>query len=513
VNLTRNGGSIEKFIYDEQGNVISIRRSNGTYTSFEYDDANRLKALKNFNSTGELLDKYEYTYDENGNRTSVTTKNGIINYQYDELDQLIQETLLDGTTISYEYDVTGNRTKKTVTNGRSTITNYAYNDGNELVSVNGQVYTYDANGNLTSNGNKTFIYDVENRLIEVKNSSNQTIASFTYDHEGKRTSMTTASGTIYFHYSGDKVVYETDENNNIIAEYTYDAQGNPATIIKNGVTYYYHVNGHGDVMALTDESGNVVAEYNYDAYGNIVSQLGAMASANPLRYAGYRYDEATGLYYLMARYYDANVGRFITRDTFHGFEDEPRSLNQYAYTNNNPVMYIDKDGHAATPIGIALSIIGGIAGWAFGDYLAKHLGCTGAKYWAVRSAVMVGGTAIGFFAGELVAGIATKYLIANSSITIQMPKWILQLIGYFKVLDNGVNFSLKATERMQQTGRFVPVQTLIDAIKNGVAKPDPRGSRAIMYYSQMLKNGVSYKLEVLYDRSTNSIWHFMYTKQ
>ncbi|MCX8074052.1 MAG: hypothetical protein N2749_00495, partial [Clostridia bacterium] len=144
----------------------------------------------------------------------------------------------------------------------------------------------------------------------------------------------------------DKVVYETDENNNIIAEYTYDAQGNPATIIKNGVTYYYHVNGHGDVMALTDESGNVVAEYNYDAYGNIVSQSGSMASANPLRYSGYRYDEATGLYYLMARYYDANVGRFITRDTFHGFEDEPRSLNQYAYTNNNPVMFVDPSGHA-----------------------------------------------------------------------------------------------------------------------------------------------------------------------
>ncbi|SHE89409.1 RHS repeat-associated core domain-containing protein [Caloramator proteoclasticus] len=166
--------------------------------------------------------------------------------------------------------------------------------------------------------------------------------------------MTTASGTTYFHYSRDKVVYETDENNNIIAEYTYDAQGNPATIIKNGVTYYYHVNGHGDVMALTDESGNVVAEYNYDAYGNIVSQSGSMASANPLRYAGYRYDEAIGLYYLMARYYDANVGRFITRDTFHGFEDEPRSLNQYAYTNNNPVMFVDPSGHLAWWVGAAL---------------------------------------------------------------------------------------------------------------------------------------------------------------
>ncbi|MFY0545665.1 hypothetical protein [Brevibacillus sp. H7] len=73
--------------------------------------------------------------------------------------------------------------------------------------------------------------------------------------------MTTANGTIYFHYSGDKVIYETDANNNIVAEYTWDTQGNPVSMIKNGATYYYHVNGHGDVTKLTDVNGNVVAEY------------------------------------------------------------------------------------------------------------------------------------------------------------------------------------------------------------------------------------------------------------
>lgn len=114
---------------------------------------------------------------------------------------------------------------------------------------------------------------------------------------------------------------------------------------KAGATYYYHLNGHGDVVALTDASGNVVAQYEYDAWGNIVSKTGALATANPYRYAGYYYDEETGLYYLMARYYDANMGRFITRDTFHGFENEPQSLNQYVYTKNNPVMYVDPSGH------------------------------------------------------------------------------------------------------------------------------------------------------------------------
>jgi len=157
--------------------------------------------------------------------------------------------------------------------------------------------------------------------------------------------MSTASGTVYFHYSGDKVVYETDSNNNIIAEYTWDAQGNPISMTKNGSTYYYHLNGRGDVTALTDASGGVVAQYQYDTWGNITASSGAMKDANPYRYAGYRYDNETGLYYLNARYYDASVGRFITRDTFEGFMGIPQSLNLYVYCQNNPNKYVDHSGH------------------------------------------------------------------------------------------------------------------------------------------------------------------------
>jgi RHS repeat-associated protein len=217
------------------------------------------------------------------------------------------------------------------------------------------------------------VYDDDNRHIEVKNVSGTTIASFTYDQLGRRISKTTSSGTIYYHYDGasNQVLYETDANNNIVAEYTWDYQGNPVTMTKDGVTYYYHINGHGDVTALTDANGNVVAQYQYDAWGNIISQTGTMASSNPYRYAGYRYDEETGLYYLMARYYDANIGRFITRDTFHGFKDDPISLNQYAYTHNNPVMYIDPSGHLRI---IGVNLAGSILNVAIGVAVGGGLG-------------------------------------------------------------------------------------------------------------------------------------------
>jgi RHS repeat-associated protein len=202
-------------------------------------------------------------------------------------------------------------------------------------------------------------------LQEAKDSSGQSLASFTYDHRGRRKSKTTTAGTINYHYDNrDLVVYETDENNNLLAYYTYDDQGNPVTMTRNGSFYYYHLNGHGDIIALTDENGNVVAEYKYDAWGNILSQTGTMATENPYRYAGYRYDDETGLYYLMARYYDAATGRFITADPYRSnsgkgmFTDlnDPLSRHHYVYARNNPVMYIDLYGEDIIRIGFTFSV-------------------------------------------------------------------------------------------------------------------------------------------------------------
>jgi len=70
-----------------------------------------------------------------------------------------------------------------------------------------------------------------------------------------------------------------------------------------------------------------------------------MVLENPLRYSGYYYDDEIKLYYLTSRYYEPSIGRFLTRDTFHGFEDDAIGLNQYVYTKNNPVIFIDPDGH------------------------------------------------------------------------------------------------------------------------------------------------------------------------
>jgi len=361
IALSRNGANRAKFVYDERGNVTSVKRANNSYTSLQYDEANRLSELKNYKNDGTVLNSYKYSYDSNSNQTSILTDKGTISYVYDSLNQLTKETLTDGIVISYEYDVAGNRTKKIETKGTTTTTTaYSYNAGNELTTVNGQAYTYDQNSNLTNDGNKTYIYNEENQLIEVKDKTGSSLAKFTYDHDGKRTSMTVAStGTTNFHYNGDKVIAETDINNNIIAEYSWDSYGNPVTMEKNGNVYYYHINSRGDVTALTDENGKVVAQYEYDAWGNIVSETGTIASINPYRYAGYRMDKETGLYYLKSRYYKSDIGRFINSDNpmvIKALTDEAlkapseyQSLtlmsNLFAYAANNPVMHVDPSGY------------------------------------------------------------------------------------------------------------------------------------------------------------------------
>ncbi|MFE6076678.1 RHS repeat-associated core domain-containing protein [Paenibacillus sp. NPDC057886] len=119
-------------------------------------------------------------------------------------------------------------------------------------------------------------------------------------------------------------------------------------MVKDGQIYYYHLNGHGDVVSLTDQSGNEVAQYEYDAWGNIVNQSGSLADENPYRYASYRYNAETGLYYLMSRNYNPQLGSFISLDSEQDLDldlDNPLNRNGYSYGLNNPITFVDDDGN------------------------------------------------------------------------------------------------------------------------------------------------------------------------
>ncbi|WP_331436789.1 RHS repeat-associated core domain-containing protein, partial [Geobacillus kaustophilus] len=149
----------------------------------------------------------------------------------------------------------------------------------------------------------------------------------------------------------------------------YGENGQLLAMKKGNATYFYHYNAHGDVIALTDAQGNIVARYQYDAWGNILSQSGILADENPYRYAGYQYDQETGLYYLIARYYHPTHGVFLSLDPDPGNADDIITQNGYVYANNNPVKYVDPDGRFSQRVRYALKK--GFQAW-IGQYVGME---------------------------------------------------------------------------------------------------------------------------------------------
>ena len=119
----------------------------------------------------------------------------------------------------------------------------------------------------------------------------------------------------------------------------------------NGTYYYYLRNAQGDVVKLIDKTGTTVVEYTYDSWGKLLSTTGSLAETfgteQPFRYRSYVYDEETGWYYLQSRYYDPEVGRFISADVYLSTGQGVLGHNAYAYCLNNPVNAFDGSGRTA----------------------------------------------------------------------------------------------------------------------------------------------------------------------
>jgi len=312
---------------------------------------NKLTVTK---GTTKLLEETS-AFDLNRNITSVTSANGQKIYTYDETNQLLSQTHPNGQfSESYSYDVLGNRlSKTTMKNGVYSNINYQYDNNNRLTYVNSQPYIFDDNGNRTKDTKYTYEYNSFDQITSIKNNAGNVIASYNYDDKGRRKSKTVTGKTTYYHYDkGTNILFETDSIGNITADYIYDSEGMPLIMTKNGQNYYYVYNINKEITSLTNASGDVVASYSYDAWGNILSQSGTMATDNPLRYKGYQYDDETGLYYLIARYYQPEEGVFLTADPEGGDTANQHTQNGYNYANNNPIMLFDPDGNAALALGL-----------------------------------------------------------------------------------------------------------------------------------------------------------------
>ena len=227
-------------------------------------------------------------------------------------------------------------------------------DSDRLLSYNGESFAYDTIGNPTTYRGKSATWAYGRQLTAFNGNT------FAYDARGRRT----GKNTISFTY---------DSNGNLVKqsnglEFLYDHTGIFA-IKYNNSTYFYRKNAQQDVIALLDNTGKVVVKYRYDAWGKCQTTVtddnaSMIAELNPFRYRSYYYDTETGFYFLQTRYYDPEIGRFMTIDDVSYLDPESiNGLNLYAYCLNNPVKYSDKIGKFA----ISTILIGCLIAFVIGS--------------------------------------------------------------------------------------------------------------------------------------------------
>ncbi|MEH2058171.1 MAG: RHS repeat-associated core domain-containing protein [Nostoc sp.] len=375
--VIKAGKTLADYDYNAVGSLIRTTNANGTVENRQYNERNQLKYLDDRDSGGNIISSYSYTLDAVGNRKKVVENTGrTVEYTYDNLDRLTQEQITDSTngnrTIDYTFDLVGNRLSRT--DSAEGLTTYVYDGNNRLTSsslVNKVTqFTYDSNGSMKSrsDGTQTVTYDWindgENRLVGVTtiNANGTSHQQYIYDASGDR--VASIADGVRTNYLVDpmrgvsQVLLEYDANGQVTAEYTYGLG-----LIKSergGNETFYHTDGLGSTRVLTNATGQVVDTYTYDAYGRLLSSTGT--SSNSYQFAGEQRDSLTGLDYLRARYYDADLGRFISKDSFAGFMDDPMSQNSYQYANANPVNFIDPTGHETMgDLSAVFSIIGTLA--------------------------------------------------------------------------------------------------------------------------------------------------------
>ena len=113
----------------------------------------------------------------------------------------------------------------------------------------------------------------------------------------------------------------------------------------NAAKFYYHTDHQGSVRAVTNQQGQVVWQGKFHAFGSRYDQQGEGEFDELHGFTGKEYDPDTGLYYYNARWYDPELGRFVTQDSYLGDPNDPGTLNRYTYCRNNPVNRIDPTGY------------------------------------------------------------------------------------------------------------------------------------------------------------------------
>ena len=322
--------------YDAAGRRTSLTVPGQAVINYNYDDADRLTQITQGTSTVTIA------YDNLSRRTSLTLPNEVVTeYRYDAASRITSNVYKKGAAtlgnLTYEYDAAGRVTKLGGTFSRTglpqAVASVSYDAVNQQTVFNGQLLTYDNNGNLTSDGSNSYTWNARDQLAAISGSGLS--ATFLYDANGRRVGKNINGNATALLYDGATIVQELSgafPSANLLAAgidellTRTDGSGTTSPITDR----------LGSVVALTDSTGVVQTQYTYEPFGNTA----ANGATTTTQYTG-RENDGTGLYYYRARYYSPSLQRFISEDPI-GFDGG--DLNLYAYVSNDPVNFFDPFG-------------------------------------------------------------------------------------------------------------------------------------------------------------------------
>lgn len=369
-------GFVNNIDYMALGKRSQYEAANGVTTTYQYDRRQRLERLTSVGQNGATYQDWRYQLDGLSNILRIddlrpdkaAADDDTRVFAYDSLQRLMQVSYSGGERIDFGYDSIGNMTSKTSTMAGGNLGEMTHGENagpHALTSVNGEQWRYDATGNLEAKPGFNYLWDHRNLLLEISGERVRQLNR--YDYSDRRTAKRVIIGeaerlTLYpdrsFEVRDGKAVKYFFANSERIAKVTtpfdqarlirgFHGEAGQTDDSTQTNAIFYHGDHLGSASILVDEAGQLLERRAYHPFGSERTRAGTESAE--YSFTGKEFDEEVGLYYYGARYYDPDVGHFISADLLyfeHPEKDlvDPQALNLYSYVRNNPMRNIDPDG-------------------------------------------------------------------------------------------------------------------------------------------------------------------------